>query len=130
MTGAGIACLSTAGVIVMVIGAFLTQLVVGSTEHKLWPRGLRWFPGWWLDRMESLHRLFLRMFWPEKLAVHKGRKVIRLESYDTQWKLWAGISDGNIPEWVTWGNGDGRWEPRPSVPEPDSEPTGPCMDWE
>lgn len=99
--------------------AFIVQCLVESVEHKLWPRGLRWFPGLWLDTAESLYRTVLKVFWPEKLPLYRGRALLRLESYDQQWRLWAGTSDGGVPEWAPWpGATDGRWEPRAALREP------------
>lgn len=111
-------CLMVAGLIGTGLLAFLVQGAVEETEDKLWPRGLRWFPGLWLDTGERLHRVVLRLFWPEKRALYRGRRMLRLEGYDQQWRTWEGVSEGGIPRWIPWTRGtDGRWEPREKARE-------------
>jgi hypothetical protein len=97
-----------------ILGLFV-HVLVDETQDKLWPRGLRWFPGLWLDLGEALHRLVLRIFWPEKLRTFKGRKILRLESYDSQWRTWYGMKErtGEPPRWAPYPGltDQGRWEP-------------------
>lgn len=93
---------------------FCVTALVDEAENRLWPRGLRWFPGLWLDTGEVLHRLVLRIFWPEKRYAFKGRRVLRLEGWDSEWRTWCGTSAGGIPEWVPWQHQTGgHWSPRP-----------------
>lgn len=101
------------GPVVLALLGLLVQANVEALEHKLWPRGLRWFPGAWLGLTEALHRGALRVFWPEKRAVYKSRAVLRLENLDSQWRTWTGTSEGGIPEWRAQpGTVYGRWAPR------------------
>lgn len=103
------------GAIVLGVVVLLITVNVQALEHKLWPRGLRWFPGAWLGLFEALHRGALRVFWPEKLAGFKTRALLRLEEYDAQWRCWAGVSADGPPVWKPWNAGRpdvGRWTPR------------------
>lgn len=120
MSAVDIACYAGAGLLLSGMFVWTLTVFIEHLEDKLWPRGLRWFPGLWLDCGEALHRAVLRVFWPEKLPAFKGRAVLRLENYDAQWRTWVGISDSNLPEWRPW-NGhrtDGRWEPRQVLRSP------------
>lgn len=118
MSALDIVCFTGSGLIGAGVLAFIVQTLLEGSEHKLWPRGLRWFPDLWLDTGERLHRALLRLFWPEKRALYRGRRALRLESYDQQWRLWEGVSEGGIPRWAPWtGSTDGRWEPREKARE-------------
>lgn len=103
-----------AGPVMLGLLGFWAHVHVEALEHKMWPRGLRWFPDAWFGLTGSLYRGVLRVFWPEKRALYKSRAVLRLESYDQQWRLWAGTSEGGVPQWQA-GPGAlyGRWAPRP-----------------
>lgn len=103
----------------------LMVLFDGDMERALWPRGLRWFPVLWLALGERLHRLALAVFWPEKLPAFKGHRLLRLESYDQQWRLWNDCAGADGPPvWEPWNAArpdDGRWVPRER-----SKPLCPC----
>lgn len=121
MSAVDLACYSGAGLIGFAVAAFIITALVDETEDRLWPRGLRWFPGLWLDAGEALHRLVLRIFWPEKRYAFKGRKVLRLEGWDSEWRTWCGTSAGGVPEWTpgphrTGGHWSPRVEPRYTCP--------------
>lgn len=116
MSGGDIAAACTLGPAFLVILGFFLQCAVEAGEHKLWPRGLRWFPVWWINRSEQLHRLGLRIFWPEKLPAYKGHRLLRLEDYDQQWRTWNGCAGiTGPPVWKPWNeksSDHGRWVPR------------------
>lgn len=114
MSAWNLACFGTAGVLLSGMLIWILTCFIEQLEDKLWPRGLRWFPGLWLDCGEALHRTMLRIFWPEKLPAYKGRALLRLENYDAQWRTWIGVSDGGVPEWMPWPGHrtGGRWGPR------------------
>lgn len=96
--------------------ALMIHWIVEDAEDKLWPRGLRWFPGWWLDTAEGLHRSVLRIFWPEKRAALKSRRLLRLEAWDAEWRTWNDCPGSvGIPVWKPWNEAhpdSGRWVPR------------------
>lgn len=116
MTGGDIATICVLGTVVP--GALLPIMhwIIEDTADKLWPRGLRWFPGLWLDTEERLHRFVLRIFWPEKRVAFKGRRLLRLEAWDAEWRTWNDCSgSAGIPVWKPWREehpDDGRWTPR------------------
>lgn len=116
MSGDDIAALCVAGPIGLGVVALIVHVFVEGARHRLWPRGLRWFPGAWLGTAHALHWGMLRVFWPENLPRYRSLKTLELESLDTQWRLWQGISDRGVPQWKPGTGRDGRWEPRP-VPE-------------
>lgn len=115
MSGEDIAVLCTVGPAGLGVLGLIIHVLMEGTEDKLWPRGLRWLPGLWLDTGEWLHRLMLRIFWPERLPLFKGRKILQLESYKQQWECWAGLTAhiGEPPRWEPYPGkeGHGRWEP-------------------
>lgn len=118
MTGEDVAVACVMGPVLTGLAVFLVHLLVDGTEDKLWPRGLRWFPGLWLDTGEALHRTALRIFWPERRYAFKGRKVLRLEALDRDWRCWAGSSEGGIPAWDPDAfRGRGAWRPRVRPPQ-------------
>jgi hypothetical protein len=102
-------CLSGAAVFGWALVWLMVHSFVEQTADKLWPRGLRWFPGAVLDGTDRAHGLMLRIFWPEKAVTFRPLKVLKLETLDTQWRLWAGVSDGGVP---VWRERPGCWEPR------------------
>lgn len=122
MTGADIALISVLGPLGLGLLALIVHVFVEGVEDRLWPRGLRWFPSAWLGASEGLYKTVLRLFWPEKRWAFKGRTLLRLENYDSQWRTWAGTSDLGVPEWRPYpGRNDGRWTPRAK-----SRPVCPC----
>lgn len=117
MSADAIVALSVCAPIGLGVLALIIHVFTEGAEDKLWPRGLRWFPGLWLDNGERLHRLMLKIFWPEKLPAFKGRRLLHLEAYDQEWRTWSGIGAGGIPEWQPWPGRleGGRWAPRPET---------------
>ena len=116
MTAANIVLFSICGPLVLGMCAWVGHAMVESTEDKLWPRGLRWFPGAVLDAGEALNKLMLRIFWPERRYAFKGREVLRLEALDRDWRTWAGSSEGGVPVWDSgMFRGRGAWRPRTAL---------------
>lgn len=113
MTADDIVTISLTAPVILGIAGFLVHALVDETEDKLWPRGLRWFPGAALDLGEALHKAMLRIFWPERRHAFRGRELLRLEALDRDWRTWARSSDGGIPRWdPDLFRGRGSWRPR------------------
>lgn len=116
MSAGDISVLCLVILMTMGVGGLITHWIIEDTADKLWPRGLRWLPGWWLEAADGLHRLTLRIFWPEKRAAFKSRRLLRLEAWDSEWRTWNGCPGSvGIPVWKPWNEAhpdDGRWTPR------------------
>jgi hypothetical protein len=114
-TAAEIVFLGSAGAFGWALLWFMAYSFAEQTVDKLWPRGLRWFPGAVLNGTDLVHGLMLRIFWPEKAASFRPVRVLRLESLDMQWRMWTGVSDGGVP---VWRERPGCWEPRTAPVRP------------
>lgn len=89
------------------IGGML-QFWVDDARHSLWPRGLRWFPGFYLGACERLHRRVVKIFWPERTV--KPHRLIELEVANDMWTTWSGTG---VPVWKPTPDGRwGSWQPR------------------
>ncbi len=111
MNAGEIAALSLCIPVLLGVVLLLIHINVEHALDALWPRGLRWFPGAWMGAAEGAHRLMLRIFWPERLPDFKSLEVLRLESHDQTWRLWAQVGAPEPPRWEERPGRPGHWEP-------------------
>lgn len=103
-TTAALLCLSPFLLTLAVPVGLIVHSWVEEFEHSLWPRGLRWFPAFYLGACHRLHRAWVGALWPERVHTLPSRRLRELEEANDTWNTW--VSTG-VPVWEP--SGDGRW---------------------
>lgn len=116
MTGSDIAKVTISAPFFLLAVGIIDVMVKEMTEAargKLWPRGLRWFPGVYLGLCRAVHHGCVRLLWPERRWELASARTEQLERWDREWARTLSWSPGEVPEWRPWPDGrGGSWQLR------------------